>query len=311
MSIFISFFRLIRLPNLIFIALTMFLVRFALIEPVFHAIGMNSTLNNLEFTLLVTATLLVAAAGYMINDYFDVKIDSVNKPMGLLVGNVFHRRTVMVMHLAFNLIGIFIGFYLANRLGNYRIGAIFFLSAGLLWFYSTSFKKQFLVGNLVVSALTALVLLTVMTYEIMLYDAISTITQMAAAEINKNIMLYMLFAFWISMIREIIKDMEDIKGDADFNSRTIPIVIGLRNTKYVVATLIILMMLLIAFLMVAFMGVVWFAYTALLIQLPLFFLAYLLFKAHDKEEYHRLSNLTKGVMLTGILSMGLFYIFTT
>ena len=153
----------------------------------------------------------MAAAGYIINDYYDVKIDYINKPERVIVGTVLKRRVVLFWHTFLNFSAIIIGSFL-----DWKIGAIHFASAFMLWLYSNQLKRLPLIGNFIVALLTGL--------------SISIIT----LYFGQNPILvhtYALFAFSISLIREIVKDMEDWKGDADFGCKTLPIILGVRKTS--------------------------------------------------------------------------------
>ena len=269
----LAFSRLIRLPNLLIIVLTQYLVRYCVLLPFMEISGLKERFSHLDFALLVLSTVLIAAAGYVINDYFDTRTDRINRPERVVIDKGIKRRVAMALHILFNFIGIGLGFYLGYKAGVYKLGLIHAFSAGLLWFYSTDFKKQFLIGNIIVSLLTASVPLVVPVYELPLaktelrevndqadqmeakYMHIvqttgQVITEEQAKEIeyyrdqsgqyrayveqaNSNlnycfniIALFAIFAFFASLIREIIKDMEDYEGDSLTGCRTMPIVAG-------------------------------------------------------------------------------------
>jgi len=306
------FFRLIRLPNLLFIILTQYSIRYFVITPIFQVYNVNHTLDEIQFGLLVLSTILIAAAGYIINDYFDADIDSINKPSRLLVGKIFKRSHAMALHFVFNIAGVGLGVYLGWILGNYQLGFFHFMAVGMLWFYSTSFKKQFLIGNIIVSAMTGLVVLIVGFYEIMLYKALSHYTREAAVVVIWIMLGYTFFAFQISLIREIVKDMEDIEGDSEFGSRTLPLVLGLKNARIIILVLGIILIATIGYAQSIVVGLgeyISLLYSILLIQFPLIFMLYQVTKAREKDHYRRLSNIIKGIMLTGIVSMIFFWLF--
>lgn len=236
------------------------------------------------FGLLTLSTVLIAAAGYIINDYYDVKIDAINKPGRLVVGTVIRRRPAMFAHMVLSLVGIGIGFWLYLPIGLINTGAVL-----LLWGYSARLKKLPLVGNVVIALLSASMLLVVAVYD----DSLNRIT-----------LGYALFAFLISLIREIIKDMEDMKGDASFDCRTLPIVLGIRNTKLVLYPIIAIFF---AFVIVVTLhsrtSLIFDIYMLLLVLLPSVWLTIKLARADRKRDFTYLSNLNKLIMLTGILSM--------
>ena len=212
-----QYLKLFRLPNLIIIALLQYLIKYSLIIP----FGFEPILTDFEFGLLVLSTVFIAAAGYAINDYFDIQVDEINKKEEVVVGKSIKRRVAMALHLVLSFIGVILGFYLGYKAGNVNFGLIHIMASGLLWFYSTSYKRQFLIGNLVVSFLTALVVLMVPIFEIT--PVITQNTASAAKSVFLLISVYALFAFVTTFMREIIKDLEDFKGDNSMGYKTLAI----------------------------------------------------------------------------------------
>ncbi len=160
-----SILRLIRYKNLVIIVLLQYLLRYGLLIPILYSYGLSPALSDARFVLLVLSTVLLAASGYVINDYFDIRIDTINRPHRVVVGRVVPRRTAMLLHVIFTISGVFIGLFLAfiTRKENYAL--LFILVPALLWYYSTTFKKQILIGNLIISLLTALVPYMVVSFE--------------------------------------------------------------------------------------------------------------------------------------------------
>lgn len=238
--------------------------------------------SDLRFYLLCLSTVLVAAGGYVINDYYDVKIDYVNKPERVVIGKGITRRYALFFHTVLSLSGVAIGF-----LVQWQIGVINFLSAFLLWWYSNSLKRQPFIGNFVVALLTGLSIILVNV----LYD-----------QENGFVIIYALFAFFMTLIREIVKDMEDLKGDNTFGCRTLPIVFGLRKTK------VILYILLLLFAGTVLLLNAWFTkfhlyYFLLSLFVPLGFLLARLIRADTKRDFYWLSQWCKVIMLLGVSSM--------
>lgn len=236
------------------------------------------------FLILTLATVCVAAAGYIINDYYDVKIDAINKPERVVVGKAIRRRPAMFTHMVLSFIGVALGFWLSVAVGLINLGAVL-----LLWGYSARFKKMPLVGNVVIALLGASMLLVVAVY---------------AGKLNKITISYAVFAFLISLIREIIKDMEDMRGDASFDCRTLPIVLGIRRAKYVLYPIIALFqafLLLVTFHPVTELG--FGVYMLLFVLIPSIWMIVKLVRADRKRDFTFLSNLGKLIMMTGILSM--------
>ena len=152
----------------------MFLMRYGIIESLLYAKSLELGLNNhlvlqlsfSDFILLIMATGLITSAGYIINDYFDRKTDMINKPYKVIVGRFIKRRIAMVLHSVFNILGIIAGTYISYKNGLKFMSIIYIIASGILWFYSTNYKKQIIVGNLIVALLTAMIPMLVILYEI-------------------------------------------------------------------------------------------------------------------------------------------------
>src|ERR1700753_3769212 len=153
MKLIAAFFRLIRWTNLIFIILTQFLFYYFIILPRFNDepdIHLKSVLTPFYFYLLCLSSVLIAAAGYIINDYFDLNIDRVNKPNKLVVEKIIKRRWTIIWHWILSGLGVLLGFYVSWKLRNPVVGLGNLACVVLLWFYSTTFKRKLLIGNVVI-----------------------------------------------------------------------------------------------------------------------------------------------------------------
>jgi len=311
MKKFQSILKIIRWQNLAIIVLMQFLLRYGILTAfMFHKqTWMMSGL--FDFSLMVLATLLLAIGGYLINDYFDTRIDAVNKPEENPVGTDIRGRSVILGHFAVNAVAILIGFYLAFRVRSLNFGLIFPFISVMLWLYSARYKRLLVWGNLVVAILSGLVVFIVWYFEFLhLRLNPSNFTQVfpEMGEANRYFIAYGLFAFLVSFFREIIKDLEDIEGDEKYGCRTIPIVMGIKRSKILVAFFVVLTILMLAFGQWTFLNRGWtlvFSYFLLVVQLPLIYLIYKLFSSEKREDYHFLSNLCKLIMFAGILSIQL------
>lgn len=263
-----------RLWNLIIIGLAQFCTAGFLISP--HA------LTDPQLFILAVSTMLIAAGGYSINDYYDVKIDLINKPERVVVGKTLTRRIVLLLHTILSATGIGLGFVLG-----WPIGVINGVAAFLLWLYSNALKRLPFVGNFLVAILTGLAILVVNV----LYTPPLAI-----------VWVYALFALFMTLIREIIKDMEDLKGDDTFGCRTLPIVWGIRPTKVFIYFLIVLFCAVVVVIhtSVAPMPVTFFLG---LLLLPMGILVIWLIRADTRKDFYRLSIFSKFIMLAGIFSM--------
>ncbi len=277
-----GFFRITRLPNLIILAAAQYLAALFLVG---EAHEIYQYLFSTELFLLSSSTVIIAAAGYIINDYYDVKIDYINKPRQVIIGKLIKRRVAMITHTAFNFIGIGVGFYLSTV-----VGIINFTAAFSLWLYSNQLKRLPLIGNFIIAALTGLGIAVVALYfrenELLVY-------------------VYATFAFAISLVREVIKDMEDAKGDELFGCRTLPVIWGIAQTKRLLYLLIAFFIFLLFFLSGVLKNQTLTNYFIILI-IPISWFIYRLVYADKKVDFALLSNAAKLIMLSGMLSMIFF-----
>jgi 4-hydroxybenzoate polyprenyltransferase len=315
MRLFSAFLKMIRLPNLIFIALTQALFYYCILFPLLQAAGGRPSIGQTGFIFLVAASVLIAAAGYIINDYFDVNIDQVNKPKKNVVDVIVSRRWAMLWHFLLSGLGVLISIYVSIRTGLWYIALANLACVFLLFGYSVSLKRKLLSGNILISVLTAWVVLVICFSEMRLvhFGGVSAAIATADRKIVRIGFLYAGFAFMLSLIREAIKDMEDVPGDAKYGSRTMPIAWGFHASKVYVAVWMIVLIAMLELVQVYVLQFHWWLpilYTGLLVILPLLYVFYKLFRAQTQQDFHRLSTITKFVMLTGILSMLFFYFYS-
>jgi 4-hydroxybenzoate polyprenyltransferase len=265
--------RLTRFWNLTIVALTQFFTGIFLLD--------TQLWHDWQLWAIIFSTTAIAAAGYIINDYYDVKIDLINKPERVVVGKSVTRRYALLFHSALNGLAIATGFWVS-----WRVGVIHFFSAFLLWLYSNQLKRQPLVGNVAVAFLTGLTVELIAIF----YHANQPL-----------ITVYAIFAFFMTLVREIIKDMEDWRGDATFGCQTLPIVWGLRKTRrfiYALLAVFLAVVVVLNFLFAALPG-----YFLAALSVPLGALVYRLHRADTIAHFGQLSMLCKVIMLLGIFSM--------
>lgn len=274
-----GFFQIARVRNLVVILLSQYFSAVFLIK---ENENFTTIMSDYFLFLTIVSTVAIAAAGYLINDYYDIKIDLINKPEKVVVGTILKRRTVMAAHTLLNLFGIALGTWVSIK-----IGIINFMAAFLLWLYSNQLKRMPFLGNFVVAVLTGLSVFIIGIY----YN-----------QIQIPILLYTSFAFTSNFVREVVKDIEDLQGDEKFGSKTLPIIWGVRKTK-----------LFLHFIDILFSGFV--IYLLISQNFPAnnlvlyFFLAsvgiftYLLIRAQKRNDFGILSNYLKWFMLAGIASM--------
>ncbi len=281
-------------------------MRWSIIKPILEVYGFKLQFSELNFFFLVMATVFITAAGYVINDYFDTKTDLVNRPETVIIGRKLNRRWAILLHIFFNTIGIGLGIYISFYIGIPILSFVFVLITGILWFYSTTYKRQFLIGNLTVAILTALVPLMVILFEIpLLNKEYGLLIREMYFDFNHIIIWVLAFAFYaflLTMVREIIKDVEDFEGDRVYGGKTMPIVLGVIYTKIVVITFILVTLFSLLYLYFRFLKDSYtLIYFILFLIIPLILLVYKIIVADNKKDYHRASNLSKLIMLAGIL----------
>ncbi len=266
--------RLTRFWNLVIIGLSQYMATVFLVD--------RELLFDWRLFVLASSTAIIAAAGYIINDYYDIKIDLINKPDRVVIGKSVTRRYALLFHSILSIIGVALGFALS-----WKLGVINFLSAFLLWVYSNSLKRQPFIGNFVVAWLTSvsIVLVTIM------YNINSSL-----------VVIYALFAFFMTLIREIVKDMEDLKGDNTFGCRTLPIVWGIRKTKVLIYGLLVLLASSVILLNAVYSQLPLF-YFLIFLFIPLGLLLMRLIRADTRKDFYWLSQWCKVIMLLGVMSM--------
>lgn len=284
------------------IVLVQLLVKYALLEP----FGAIITLNGFGFSILILATVCIAAAGYIINDIYDQETDAINKPKQRIVGKRISEKTAYNLFIGFNVVGVLLGFYVSNMVDRSGLFAIFVLTSGLLYLYATYLKQIPVVGNIVISILVALSVIIVGLFE--LIPAITIKNQDLQLFYFEVILAYAIFAFLINLIRELVKDMEDIDGDYKSGIKTLPIVLGRERSNHVIFFLTFLPIFALIYYITSNMYKNLFVvgYFLLFVIGPLILVLIRVFQAKSKANYRSISKLLKLIMLFGMLSMALY-----
>jgi 4-hydroxybenzoate polyprenyltransferase len=292
--------------NLFIVGITMYITRHVVLTDVLSkGFTGDFILTNPAFGLLVLAAMLITAAGNIINDYFDQKVDKINKPERVFIGKTISRRTAILMHQLLNLSAVGLVAWVSYPLHYWRPMAIPVLIMTLLWWYSPVIKKKPILGNLLVACCTALVPVFAVIYDVQLLE----LPLKSVTHGSTNLFLYTWmwifgisgFAFVLTMIREVVKDAQDIPGDRTADYQTLPIVWGINRTRrYVLAW------------MLVFIGMVWLCMTRLsenrdillftvLLILPWFMAMIKLRKAGTSQDFAGVSFWIKAIMIGGLL----------
>jgi len=301
----LHFLKLIRVQNLLIIVATQCLIRWAVFEPMLKVNELQLQFSNFHFFLLSLSVVLIAAGGYIINDYFDTKTDRVNHPEKVIIGKHISRTTALYLHTSFNIVGVLIGIFISWKVGMWKLVVIHLLSTGLLWFYSTAYKRQLLIGNVIVALLTALVPIQVAIYEIL---ALNGQYALYLQKMETNFLSFFywsvgfgLFAFLGNMAREIVKDIEDYEGDFASNCTTLPLTFGTKTAKWVAALFVVSIMVCSLFAYFLYIKeIISLVYISVTIVLPCIYIVYSLMKADSQQDYHFTSTLLKILMLFGL-----------
>ena len=310
-----GFLRLVRIANLLMIALSVSLFYYFLIVPN-HEFQLGTKLlpfTTFDFVLFVFSLVLVAAAGNIINDYFDFELDKEYKPERPLPQAIFSLDTAMYMHAAFAFAGIGLGFYLGYGYNYTKVGYFYIITVLLLYVYSSYLKKMALVGNVVVAALTGFVFVLLMLFEVNFLNTIHfEFAERSVNILKQAVVFYAGFAFLTNLVREIVKDIEDREGDADYNIQTLAVLYGETFAKAIAVLVLLVMIGGLGYFMKGFWdmkAMKEFFYLLSLVVFPSLAVIVLLLLAKEKKQFALVNLLLKAIMLFGILSIPVFYYF--
>ena len=291
------------------VALTQYLIYGVLIMPAFQQYGIPVSLPPQTFWLFVLDTILITAAGYVVNDIVDFKIDLQNRPEKVVLGRYIRKQTAYWMYFSINLLGFFLAFYLALSVQNPPLVAIYPVAVGLLFWYSFRLKQLPLWGNLLIALFCAAVPGVVWFAEREGFTRLAAVAPESAGNVAAIIVWYLFFAFGSTLFRELIKDMEDVQGDQSADCRTLPIAWGMRTAKGITAAVGIGLLALIMAMIVSqaeLFSLLSHLYVMIALVIPLGLSLFWLFRAIEPVDYHRLSTLAKLIMLSGLILLLFF-----
>lgn len=294
--------NLIRYKNLLLIVFIQLLIRFALFEP----FNIDVKLNTLGFSLLILATLCIAAAGNIINDIYDIDTDRINKPDKIIVGRFISEKTAFNLFVILNIIGVGLGFYLSHSVGKSPFFSIFVIASATLYVYASFLKQTPVIGNIVISLLVGMSVLIVGIFDLL--PTISEVNRTTQITFFKILMDYAVFAFLINLVREMIKDIEDVDGDYNAQMNTLPIAIGRERAKHVAFVFSLFPIMAVIYFIVTYLYTqqVATAYFLICVLAPLLYASIKIYGANSKKQYHHISTVYKFVMLLGMLSLLLY-----
>ena len=302
--------RLVRWSNLLFLAALIWLMEKWVATPILVKAAFGEQIPGYMLLLIILATVLIAAGGYVINDYFDVKIDRINRPDEVIVTRSVSKPAAMRLSMTLSGIGIACGITVAILLRSLTIGILFVLIPGLLWFYSSSYKRLFMIGNLIIALLAAVTPMVVALTNVAIlqlrYETILPYTTLPH-DLYAWLGGFALFAFLLTWIREIIKDLQDQMGDRELECHSMPVVWGETGTKAFVTALIVLTLAIIGHLWwhILPFPTAWTSlstrYIALGIVTPLLCSIWLLWAAKIPSDYKTCQQVVKFTMLIGML----------
>lgn len=318
-----SYIKLLRLPNAVMVGLTIFLMRYGVVAPILSVYSMELKLSTLAFLAYTIATMLITAAGYVINDYYDRDLDLINrKKEDVIVGEKIPVKNVLTLYRFLNIVTLILAAYASYESGLFILFICYPIMIGLLYFYSTTYKKQLIIGNLIVSIATAGVPFSVFLFE--MPPVISFYKNyIVAGSLNMYIVLgwilgFSLFALISNLVREIIKDMEDFEGDVMGGRNTIPIMWGMKWAKGISVSLLSIIVISIVLIFLAFFtyngkpDFITLSYLTAFLIIPLFVNIYHIIKGKNTADYKFSGDLLKIIMLLGILfSLVVWYVIKT
>lgn len=301
-----TYFKLIRPLNILIVIATQVLMIKCVIIPIATAHGLIDIASPWVLLLTIASTALITMGGYIINDYFDTRIDQINRPSRVIVGKHIPRANVMLYHQITTYTGVIIGLIVSWHIRSFTTAMIYVFIPGLLWFYSSTYKRQFLIGNIVVAFSSALVpVLITLVYNQLLINTHGNIiiSYGISADIYYWIGFFTIFSFFTSILREITKDIEDEQGDRELECNTLPIVLGIRWTKSILIILSLILIGAVMYLIYSIGLFDGFAKNYLIYALcgGLLFYTILIIKAKEIGDYTLSQQVLKIIMCIGLL----------
>ena len=285
-----------RTKNLLMIVLIQILIKYVLFEKFYITLSLNS----FHFFILILATVLIALGGYIINDISDIRSDKINKPQKIFVGKLISKKNADLLFIIFNFTGLLLGYYLSYSIDQISFFSIFIIASLLSYLYSIKLKKILFVKNLTVAFLVFLCVFLVALYDIV--PATNEFNNQDQLLVFNLVLKIASFAFLLTLIREIVKDIQDKEGDKELNINSLPIVYSVKTTKIIIYIIgAITIFAIVKFAMDLYpKNYIGGLYLIIVVTLPLLYALFKLYRSHSKIEFETVSKLLKFIMLLGI-----------
>lgn len=294
-----DFLKVIRYKNLLMLALMQLVFRYGFLAMQ----DIKLALQDWQFILLVISTVCIAGGGYVINNILDTGTDLYNKPNQVVVGTKISETAAYNIYIALTITGVAIGFYLSNVINQPSFAILFVSIAATLYLYASSFKRYLLVGNILIAILLSISVLIVGIFD--LFPAITTENRAIMATLFKVLIDYAVFAFMINLLREIVKDLEDVNGDYNQGINSLPIVLGVSRTTMIVFFASFIPLASLLYYIYVYIFNLFFAtiFSLIFIVAPLVYFTVKTYSARTQKDFAHLSMVLKCVMFFGILSI--------
>lgn len=297
-----TIFYLLRVPNLLIIALTFLMLRYLVFIPVYGSYSIVGGMGSMLYLLMITSTVLIAAAGYISNDYFDIVTDRVNKPGKQYIGKQITPGLAMSTALLLSLFSVFLSFWLTWKVKSWLPATILLSGLIVVWWYAIQLKKSFVWGNIAVACMSAGTIAMAWIIEkqcVPIPAEPSEIIKLIVTAIS-------IFAFLLSLLREIVKDIEDMEGDKLIKCKSMPIIKGISFTKNIlllISAITFVLLIISQVYLFQFQRYVAMIWLLICVEIPVIWFAFALRNSQSKADYHKLSRSLKLIMLGGILTM--------
>lgn len=288
-----AFFRLVRWKNLLLIIYVQLVIKLLF----FTSFNVETKLSMFQFFIFLFAILLISAAGYICNDITDLKTDLINRHTKVVITKSISIDSAKRLYLITNTLGIAFGVGFCLHIHKPTYSFIFIIASLIFYYYSKKLKPKPLIGNITVSLLIAISMLL-----LVFFDLDHTIQNKIQKFVILVLIIISTLAFFLNLIREIVKDIEDMKGDYSLNMRTLPILFGRNRTKNIAAILCVIPLGLLLYIIINYS--LEYRYTVLYLLLfsllPILYVALKLLSAESAKDFHKLSVVLKIIMFLGV-----------